>query len=267
MKTILLLAHNDKGQDARLQAALDLTRAMSGHLTCLDVVEVPVLAAGPWNGAGHGVLVAESQRIEADNRKRVHDCLAREDVPWDWRDTAGDLAQCVADAADLADVIVTSARVTGFLGLDDHHLAADLLIRSHTPILAVPDDLRSFDATSPAIIAWDGSKQATAAMQAAVPLLALASDVILVEVDDGSVETPAEEAAAYLSQHGIRSTIEREVMRIDPVIKTLMDAVARHRAGYVVMGGFTHWRLTEAIFGGVSRSMLLKSSVPLLMAH
>lgn len=37
MKTVLLLGHNDAGQEARLQAALDLTRALSGHLICVDI--------------------------------------------------------------------------------------------------------------------------------------------------------------------------------------------------------------------------------------
>ena len=41
MKNILLLVHDDPGQEARVQAALDLTRALDGHLTCLDVAAMP----------------------------------------------------------------------------------------------------------------------------------------------------------------------------------------------------------------------------------
>ena len=41
MKNVLLLIHDDAGQEARLQAALDVTRALEGHLTCLDVAIVP----------------------------------------------------------------------------------------------------------------------------------------------------------------------------------------------------------------------------------
>lgn len=44
MKTLLLLVHDDAGQEARLQAALDLTRALDGHLTCVDIAPIPVFA-------------------------------------------------------------------------------------------------------------------------------------------------------------------------------------------------------------------------------
>jgi hypothetical protein len=37
MRNILLLVHDDDGQQSRLHAALDLTRAVEGHLRCLDV--------------------------------------------------------------------------------------------------------------------------------------------------------------------------------------------------------------------------------------
>jgi hypothetical protein len=35
MKNVLLLVHDDLGQEARLQAALDIVRAIGGHLHCL----------------------------------------------------------------------------------------------------------------------------------------------------------------------------------------------------------------------------------------
>ena len=46
MKTILVLLHDDGGQEARLQVALDLSRALDGHLICLDVTQLPIMASG-----------------------------------------------------------------------------------------------------------------------------------------------------------------------------------------------------------------------------
>lgn len=58
MKNVLVLLHDDAGQEARLQVALDLTRALSGHLKCLDVV-VPLAGARDYfdvsEGDGGGV--------------------------------------------------------------------------------------------------------------------------------------------------------------------------------------------------------------------
>ncbi len=39
MKNVLLLIHDDAGEEARLQVALDLARGLSGHLICVDIVQ------------------------------------------------------------------------------------------------------------------------------------------------------------------------------------------------------------------------------------
>ena len=47
-----------------------------------------------------------------------------------------------------------------------------------------------------------------------------------------------------------------------------LNAEARHmQAAYVVMGGYSHNRLSEYVFGGLTRSMLAASSIPLFIAH
>jgi hypothetical protein len=50
MKSIRLLVHDDEGQEARFQTALDLTRALAGHLTCIDVSMVTADTIGARAG-------------------------------------------------------------------------------------------------------------------------------------------------------------------------------------------------------------------------
>ena len=68
MKNILLLVHEDNGQEARLQAALDVTRALKGHLNCLDVVIMPVVVGYDWGGYGTAMLLEQEQMTEDLNR-------------------------------------------------------------------------------------------------------------------------------------------------------------------------------------------------------
>jgi len=116
-------------------------------------------------------------------------------------------------------------------------------------------------------VAWDGSPQADAALRAAVPLLVKARSVTLTEVRDGSVKTPAEEAAEYLSRHGIKPVIRRESSAIDLPSTILLDTIDTIDAAYLVMGGFGHGRFIEAALGGVTRRMLQECPVPLFLAH
>ena len=56
MKNILLLIHGDEGQEARYQSALDVARAVGGHLTCLDLTIIPEVM-GDYVAMGVGGLV------------------------------------------------------------------------------------------------------------------------------------------------------------------------------------------------------------------
>jgi nucleotide-binding universal stress UspA family protein len=38
-------------------------------------------------------------------------------------------------------------------------------------------------------------------------------------------------------------------------------------AAYMVMGGYSHSRISEFMFGGLTRSMLAGSPVPVFIAH
>lgn len=267
MKNILVLVHDDAGQEARLQAALDVTRALNGHLTLLDVAAMHFVPGSGLAAEPAALLIDEERRTEAANKARLEQRLAVEDVSWDWKDTSGFFEPCVEQAATLADLIVVNRRIEKFRVPDMDHLCADLIVRSGKPILAVPDDMAAFDAAGRALVAWDGSPAASAALTAAVPLLKVADSVTLIEVDDGSVETPAEEAATYLSRHGISPRIERSSALRRGAGSVIGDRVADGTFSYLVMGGFSHSRFVEALFGGVTRKLLAESPIPLFLAH
>ncbi|WP_188055995.1 universal stress protein [Sphingosinithalassobacter sp. CS137] len=267
MKNVLLLIHDDRGQEARLQAALDLTRALGGHLKCLDVSILPVMIEDYVPTGGAAMIVESERERESENRIRTEARLAKEDVPYDWTDVTGDPAFALRQAGALADVIVVNRHLAGLHFPDMREIAGELLVTADTPVLAVPEEARGFDACGHALVAWDGSKEAEEALQAAVPLLALAENVTLVEVDDGSVRVPAAEAARYLARHGIEPVVRRVEAGGRRAGDVLLGEVVNQRAAYLVMGGYGHSRMVEAVFGGVTRKMLTESPVPLLLAH
>ncbi len=103
-------------------------------------------------------------------------------------------------------------------------------------------------------------------MRAVVPLLALAQSVTLVEV--GVVTgSPSEEAAAYLSRHGIHPRIMRTGLTQGTVARTLLEICSDQRASYCVMGAYGHSRVRETLFGGVTRRMLADSPLPLVLGR
>lgn len=267
MKNILLLIHDDSGQEARLQAALDVTRAVNGHLHCLDVsVIVPMIGANVGISGG-AMLIELEKENEADNRARTYPRLEKEDVSWSWTDTTDYIEPALEAASGLADLIVVNRALDAFPLPDMRTLAAGLVVKSGKPILAVPEAATGFNAGGNALVAWDGSREASAALSAAVPLLQLAGSVTIVEIEDGSVKTGAEEAASYLSRHGIHASIVRTPSAGDDAATLLLAKANSEKFDYLVMGGFGHSPFVEALFGGVTRRLLAESPIPLLVAH
>jgi nucleotide-binding universal stress UspA family protein len=267
VKNILLLIHDDVGQEARLQAALDLTRALDGHLTCVDVVPLPVVVGDFYSGVSEAMLLVDERQRETVNRERIEERLAHEEIPWDWRECTGDFATSLVAASDFADLIVVNRRLDEFPYPDMRGIASSILTRTRTPLVAMPDNGRGFDAAGRALIAWNGSEQIKATMQACVPLLKLAASVQLFEVDDGKGGMSARDAAAYLSRHDIHPTIRRVRSNVYPVDAVLRGGCDELGAAYCVMGAFGRSPLMEAVFGGVTRKMLSTSKIPLVLGH
>ncbi len=264
MKNILVLIHDDAGQEARLQAALDVTRAVNGHLICLDVATIMPFVGDATGISGGAMLLELERESETANRARIEPRVAAEGVAWQWIDTTDYVAPALEKAAALCDLIVVNTALDALPLPDMRAIAASLVANARKPVLAVPQDAKGF-AIGAALVAWDGSREAADAMAAAVPLLGLADRVTIVEVDDGSIGAPAEEAAAYLSRHGIEPRIDRETGSAAADI--LLARAASGAFDYIVMGGFGHSRMVEAVFGGVTRRLLDESPIPLLITH
>jgi len=268
MKNILMLAHDDQGQEARLQVALDVTRAVDGHLSCLDVAMNPLLVPGFVGTYEGAVLTAAEHRTEAVNRERIERRLSAENVPWSWQDAEGDAATCIRKAATLADLVVVNRALDDEAGYPNmFDIAGDLIMEGRTPIFAVPQKARAIDLTGPVVIAWDGSDHAAAAMRAAVPLLRHSRSVTLFHAEDGSLKVSLEDAAAYLSRHGIHAAIRSELCLMDRPGSLILSQAMTMGVAYVVMGAFSRSRFREAVFGGATQRMLSESPVPLFITR
>jgi len=263
MKNVLLLVHDDAGQEARLQAALDLTRAIGGHLRCVGVTALPALVVDEYTGGGGALLLDDEREQERRNKARLESRLAHEDVSWDWIDVTARLHTGVLGAADLADIIVLNSGLEGFPTMRD--IASQIVVRSRRPVLAVPDTLEHL-ALRRVLVAWDGQASCANTLRACVSLLALADEVEIFMVRDGGDRTEPREAAEYLSRHDIHANVrvvEDDGRTPDARIR---EESASWRPDYIVMGAYGRGRLTET-FGGVTKRMLGKAEWPLILGH
>lgn len=267
MKSLVLNARQDVGFVARLQVALDICRATSGHLSCVFAPPIEsAVALGDALATAEMLRVVEEQ--EARAREAVKVRLAVEDVPWDYVASTQAIAPALTGIGTLADLIVLSHPGDGVSSPFDGGIIGDVVVASRTPVLVVPEDTHGFDVTAPVAIGWNGSYEAALALKAAAPLLKMASATHLIVVNEGREQRlPASMAAAYLARNGINTEIHELPLAKDGIAATLVGGARELEVSCLVMGAFGHSRLREFWFGGVTRSMIDGVSIPTLFVH
>ena len=277
IKSILLHILDDEFHDQRIETALALARAASAHVSCLHVTPIEAYVAYE-NFGGVFVMTDVMRAIDernADLEFRVKKRFGQADVSWDYEHVTGNVASILLSRAALADILVTSRQpprrdfvgpTIGFLG--------DLLHRSRTPLLIPGSDGGAFDPTGLALIAWNGSIEASNAVRASLGLLKLSNNVRILEVlekKERPNDFPATKLLEYLSRHGIHAELMVEPSPTGDVghdvIAGMVMAQARSAgAAYLVMGGYSHTRVGEYVFGGMTRTLLKDCAVPLVIA-
>lgn len=269
MRNFMTLIHPDAGQEARLAASIDLVRAYRGHLTCVQVTPFSYFLGGdPFLGYATAPLTldAETER-QAEIRAAVEARLTREQVPFGWEHFDGDPASCMVRAARLQDLIVLSIPIGHQQSFDPIPMAGDVAIHARSPVLAVPNGLKSLDVGGTAVVAWNGSSESAHALRFAMPMLHKASAVHIVTVGEDDGRAQPSEASAYLSRHGVSATLHEIAREGRPVGEALLAAASGVDGDYLVMGAYGHTRLREYVLGGVTRTVLVESQMPVLLAH
>lgn len=271
MTVVLVHIHDDDGQDARLDCALDLTKAFDAHLLCVQTLPYESYIAMDSLGGIYSLQdVRDRLQVDLDREKtRLSAKLEAAQTQYEWRQIQGNPADTLIDQARLADWVILSRRLqskqTG--GENPILIANHVAIHSRAPVIAVGPKASGFQVHDIAAVAWNGSPEAANALKLALPLLSRAQRVHIVEIGRPSEGVSAPEAAAYLLRHGIEAQICRRPVKSGDVALTLCEALDDLGARYVVMGAYGHSRFRETMFGGVTRDMLDCATVPLVMAH
>jgi nucleotide-binding universal stress UspA family protein len=259
MRSILCPVDNSPTRDDRVETALALARVVRGHVTFQ--IATPFAELALWEPFGGAALSAEAiNQVRAADEQLASDLdarLAPQDVPFDVVVVDDGRIEGVAAASRYTDLVITS--------LEDPSLE-EIGLGIRTPVLAVPKGAPMLAFDKPAVIAWDGGHEAAAALRASIDLLRLASAVHILTVREKGADYPGVDAASYLSRHDIHAECH-EAERDGSVSATIAAFARQKDAGLIVMGLFGKSRLRELLLGGVSRALLDRSEVPLLLAH
>lgn len=284
-KNILVPATGAASDATVFAAAVQVARLSAAHLTFLHVrvdVTETLLAMTTGGFGGGGALQEVVDRLEAEvkaTEARVWEAFgafcAAEGIPTD--PTAdqvsaelivesGQESAWVAEYGRFADLIVFGRAADGRGAGPDTLEAA--LMDTGRPVLLVPAVLEQA-MPGTVVIAWKDTPEAARAVSAAVPLIARAERVVIVSVaeTDGARDEAVERLRRSLRWHNASISVRTLERDGRAPVDVLFGEAKALGAAVVVMGGYSHSRLREVVFGGFTQRVLAGTEVPVLIAH
>ena len=136
-----------------------------------------------------------------------------------------------------------------------------VLRRESRPVVIAPPELKS---GSSVVVAYDESPQADRALQAfQASGLDFGQEVFVLCIGptEETATREAEEAVEFLQSHGIRATPCVRKLQGRPG-RMILDEVKQQNARMLVMGVSTHSTLRDLLVGGITKTVLRESPVP-----
>jgi nucleotide-binding universal stress UspA family protein len=294
LHTILVHVDQSRHAPARIHAAALLARAHGAHLTGAAMIGVSRAVFPNGYAARPGSLTAAVFDPLAANARLAlsrFETIARErHVSHDTRLVLDEADDGLAMQSRFADLVVVSQDDPDE-SISDHVLPMPeyVILNSPRPVLVIPHQEPPADARPGGgfdtgigrhiVLAWDGSREAAAAMGAALPLLRRADEVTVAMLSGpgpAAAECEAQQAelAGFLGRHQVRPAfLVREhggklADRHAGDIGHALLSVADERGGdLLVMGCYGHSRLRELCLGGASRTILAEARIAALMVH
>jgi len=259
-------------RDSAADYAISLAQLIGAHLMATAFGRALFIVAP--------VLPPTMQLLDAENRAREEQAAAAADrfkhlahrhgvdaEAQSTCSTTGDSASAFSALARCHDLAIVGQPSDQPVSPEDVFFEA-ALIDSGRPVIVVP-----FTHTGPArlgriMCCWDGTRESARAIGDSLCLLRVAENVLLysAHVTPHNLINPSD-MLAHLSRHGIEAEHDKSSVIIEDVPSAILARASDFCADLIVMGGYGHSRLREFILGGVTRSILDTTTVPVMFAH
>jgi len=272
IRTIMAVADGSPATDVTLATAMTVARKLDAHLDVLHVRPDPATMVPAVGEAMSGALVEQMiDSLSQSAEKRAQQarvsfgrcCEGQGETRFEI--AAGAAPDIVGIRGRLSDLIVTARPGGDDIPTQSAVLDA-ALFDTGRPVLIAPAAAPASVADRVAI-AWNGSLEATRAVNGGMSLLKAPQQVTILCIGDDDRRLPAETLRDYLQRHGVAATVERHVGEPGPTGRLLVEKSLALGADLLMMGAYGHSRVRELILGGATHHVIANGGITVLMDH
>jgi nucleotide-binding universal stress UspA family protein len=283
VKILMMFLGTGGEVDERMKGSLRVAQKLNAHLKVIhtqmdpnsllpDDLSIPSVARSKLTRVMDDVTADESSKLKKKFKALCeelevpfhenHEFSAAE-VGASWMQVQGLRSNLVGSYGKLADWIIMAKPPEGKVTASFE--AA--VLETGRPVLIIPRDYEDphFDRI---LLGWNYRAEAVRAMSTALPLMQAAKNVkVVTSTDYQGFQPPMSQVVEYLALHGIdaeSSVIECPAKQAG---KVLLKQCKDDNVDLIVIGAYSKRRIRDLLFGDVTRYLLRKSTLPILMVH
>ncbi len=273
-----ILVHVDDGPRTpqRLEVAAGLARQFPARL-----VGAYLVPRGDYSPFATALIPPDlvEKRLERANEaqhaaeKQFREIGGAGSSALEWRAPVGDPIEAAVIHSRYTDLVLLGQPARDH---PDHAFASELahavLMESGRPVLFVPYTRVEQPIGARILIAWKDARESARAVADALPFLKDAKQVRAVAITPDAEEKLRDvlvdkQVEGFLGRHGVKAQVKRIVADDVDAGELLLSHAADIGADLIVMGGYSRPRISQLVWGGVSRLILGSMTVPVLMSH
>jgi nucleotide-binding universal stress UspA family protein len=280
LRDIVVFLDPSPAGEERLRLATRIARDQGACLSAVFVRHHRDVDAAPRNVRRYGVVSqllpgAGGKPYNANTVDQAEQRM-REGVRWfgsngDWHDAGQAGSARLIALTRTADLIILG-QTSRDVRPGPPWRPDEILVGCGRPVLMVPYAGTFPDLGRRVLVAWDGSREATRALNDALPIIRSATAVTVMTVrrrdrDLRRDREATQRVVRHLARHEILARVDHPLRGGNAISDMLLSAAMDISADLIIAGAYHRSPLRQAVIGGVSRELLQHMTVPMLMSH
>lgn len=276
VKSVLLAIDGSSYTESILNYGIEFSRKFEAHLRVLTVVDIRIFEWAVAIGVEGFAPIIPSSAYQEESQKlleekankvleRASQVLQKAAVSFEAEKESGSPVDIICEKSRLCDLVVMGSRGE-FEKWSEKMLGATLEATSRLCIRPIFIAQKQFRPITNILLAYDGSNNSNKALPWAgyfaqkfeTPLT-----VVNVNPDEDSARTILKEAMDYLKAYKISRL--SEIIKDGDAAEKIVESIQESKADLVIMGGYGHSRIREAILGSTTVQVMRKAGIPILM--